>query len=133
MEKRRQLASDTGLYTYETFEILFNYEIARVKRYPGPLTLIHLALATENLTPEFIKQAHTAMTNLLDRTLRISDVPAHYKDEFLILLPSADRDAAHSVAEKSSGNIARPKASPPESYLPNEMPTSARPRKTATI
>ncbi|MGA7193704.1 MAG: diguanylate cyclase [Anaerolineales bacterium] len=103
MEKRRQLASDTGLYTYETFEILFNYEIARVKRYPGPLTLIHLALATENLTPEFIKQAHTAMTNLLDRTLRISDVPAHYKDEFLILLPSADRDAAHSVAERILG------------------------------
>ena len=31
MEKRRQLASDTGLYTYETFEILLNYEIARVK------------------------------------------------------------------------------------------------------
>ncbi len=105
MEKRRQLASDTGLYTYETFQILLNYEITRVKRYPGPLTLIHLALATENLTPDFIKQAHTAMTNLLDRTLRISDVPAHYKDEFLILLPSANSDAARAVAERILGQF----------------------------
>ncbi len=105
MEKRRQLASDTGLYTYETFEILLNHEIARVKRYPGPLTLMHLALATENLAPEFIKQALEAMTNLLDRTLRISDVPAHYKDDFLILLPSAGSDGARAVAERILGQF----------------------------
>jgi GGDEF domain-containing protein len=105
MEKRRQLVSDTGLYTYETFEILLNYEVARVKRYPGPLTLMHIALATENLLPDFIKQAHTAMTGLLERSLRASDIPAHYKDEFLILLPSADNDAAHSVAERILGQF----------------------------
>ncbi|HUI90148.1 MAG TPA: diguanylate cyclase [Anaerolineales bacterium] len=105
MDKRRQLASDSGLYTYETFEILLNHEIARVKRYSGTLTLIHLALATENLTPDFVKQAHAAMTNLLDRTLRISDVPAHYKDDFMILLPSADNDAARAVAERILGQF----------------------------
>jgi len=105
VEKRRQLASDTGLYTYETFEILLNYEITRVKRYPSPLTLMHLALTTENTTPDFMKQAHVAMTNLLERTLRISDVPAHYKDDFLILLPSADGDAAHAVADRILGQF----------------------------
>ncbi|HEY9151441.1 MAG TPA: diguanylate cyclase [Anaerolineales bacterium] len=105
MEKRRQLASDTGLYTYETFEILLTYEIARVQRYPGPLSLMHLSIATENLAPDAIKQAHTVMTNLLDRSLRISDVPAHYKDDFLILLPSASSDAVRAVAERILGQF----------------------------
>lgn len=105
MEKRRQLAGDTGLYNYETFEVLFSYEITRVQRYPGPLTLIHLALATENLAADFKKQAHAAMSNLLNRTLRVSDVPAHYKDEFLILLPSTDSEAARAVAERILGQF----------------------------
>ena len=103
MEKRRQLASNTGLYNYETFEVLLNYEIARVKRYPSPLTLINIALTTDNVTPDFRKQAQAAMSNLLNRTLRVSDVPAHYNDEFLILLPSADNDAARAVAERILG------------------------------
>ena len=105
MERRRQLASESGLYTYETFEILLNYEVARVKRYPEPVTLIHVALTTENLPADFVKQTHTAMTNLLDRTLRVSDVPAHYKDDFLILLPSAGGDAARAVAERILGQF----------------------------
>src|ERR1700690_3749979 len=105
MEKRRQLASDTGLYTYETFQVLLNYEIARVQRYPGPLTLMHLSLSTENLLPDFIKQSQAAMANLLDRTLRVSDVLAHYKDDFLILLPSANSDAARAVAERILGQF----------------------------
>ncbi len=105
MENRRPLASESGLYAYETFEILLNHEIARVKRYPGPLTLMHLALALENLTQDFIKQTETAMVNLLDRTLRVTDVPAHYKDEYLVLLPATDANGARAVAERILGQF----------------------------
>jgi GGDEF domain-containing protein len=104
MDKRRQLASETGLYSFDVFEVLLNYEIARVKRYPSPLTLIHLALATENQAPEFKKQAHEAMTNLLNRTLRVSDVPTHYNDEFLVLLPATDDVGGRCVAERVLGH-----------------------------
>ena len=104
MDKRRQLASETGLYAYDVFEVLLNYEIARVKRYPSPLTLIHLALATENLPTEFKKQAQEAMTNLLNRTLRVSDVPTHYNEEFLILLPATDDEGGRAVAERTLGH-----------------------------
>jgi GGDEF domain-containing protein len=104
MDKRRQLASDTGLYTFEVFDVLLNYEISRVKRYPSPLTLIHIALATESMAPEFKKQALEAMTNLLNRTLRVSDVPTHYHEEFLVLLPATDEIGGRSVAERILGH-----------------------------
>lgn len=104
MDKRRQLASETGLYTYDVFEVLLNYEIARVKRYPNPLTLIHLALATENQPPEFKKQAQEAMSNLLNRSLRVSDVPTHFQDEFLILMPATDDEGGRAVAERILGH-----------------------------
>jgi len=100
MDKRRHLATDTGIYGYDVFEVLLNYEIARVKRYPSPLTLMHLTLASEGVSESFRMQAHEAMTSLLNRTLRVSDVPAHYQDEFLILLPSTDDSGAKAVAER---------------------------------
>ncbi len=100
MEKRRHLATDTGLFAYDVFEVLLEYEVARVKRYPSPITMMHLTLASEGVTAEFRKRAHEAMTSLLNRTLRISDVPGHYHDEFLILLPATDETGAKAVAER---------------------------------
>lgn len=104
MDKRRQLASETGLYTFDVFEVLLNYEIARISRHPSPLTLMHIALAAENQIPEFKKQAHEALANLLSRTLRISDVPTHYNDDFLVLLPDTDSEGGITVAERILGN-----------------------------
>lgn len=100
MDKRRHLATETGLYGYDVFEVLLNYEIARVKRYPSPITLMHLTLASEGVSESFKLRAHEAMTSLLNRTLRVSDVPAHYHDEFLILLPATDESGAKAVAER---------------------------------
>lgn len=100
MDKRRQLATDTGLFTYDVFEVLLNYEIARIKRYPSPITLLHLTLFSKEDGKERRIQAHEAMTSLLNRTLRVSDVPAHYHDEFLVLLPSTDEVGGRAVAER---------------------------------
>ncbi len=100
MENKRHLASTTGLYAFDVFEVLLSYEIARVKRYPSPISLVHLTLISEDVTVEFRRQAHEAMTSLLDRTLRISDVPAHYQDDFLVLLPATDEMGCRAVAER---------------------------------
>lgn len=104
MDKKRQLAGETGLYTFEVFEVLLDYEISRIKRYPSPLTLMHIALSTESMSPEFKKQALEAMTNLLNRTLRVSDVPTHYHEEFLVLLPATDEEGGRAVAERTLGH-----------------------------
>lgn len=100
MDKRRNLATDTGLYAFDVFEILLNYEIARVKRYPSPLTLMHVALVASEYTGELKRQAHEAMSSLLNRTLRVSDVPAHFHDEYLILLPATEEAGGRAVAER---------------------------------
>jgi diguanylate cyclase (GGDEF)-like protein len=103
MEKRRHLASDTGLFAPDVFEVLLNYEIARIQRYPSPLTLLHIALAVEDLGPESRKQSRERMINLLNRSLRISDVPSHYGDEFLVLLPATAEAGGRAVAERLLG------------------------------
>ncbi len=105
MDKRRELAGETGLYTYEVFTLLLNYEIARLQRYPGSLTLIHVALAIKGLPADAKNRAVKAMTELLNRTLRVSDVPAHYNDDFLILLPNTDEAGGRAVAERILGHF----------------------------
>jgi GGDEF domain-containing protein len=101
MDKRRHLAGETGLYTYEVFEVLLDYETTRIRRYPSPITLLHLSLAADELEGDFRTQAHAAMVSLLDRSLRVSDVPAHYHSEFLILLPATDEPGGRAVAERT--------------------------------
>ncbi len=100
MDKRRQIAKETDIYAYDVFELLFEYEITRVKRYPSPLALLHIALEKKNYPADFISQANKAMTGILCRSLRVSDVPAHYNDEFLVLLPATDEDGGRAVAER---------------------------------
>lgn len=105
MEKRRNLAGDTGIFAQDVFEILLNYEVTRIQRYPGPLTLLHIALATGNMSAELQKKSRDSLTNLLNRTLRISDVPAHFGDEFLVLLPATDETGGRAVADRIVGHF----------------------------
>lgn len=105
MDKRRDLAGETGLYTYDVFNILLNYEVTRLQRYPGPLTLLHVALSTKSLPEDIKTRAAKAMTELLNRALRVSDVPAHYNDEYLVLLPNTDEAGGRAVAERILGHF----------------------------
>jgi GGDEF domain-containing protein len=105
MEKRRSLAGETGIFNQDVFQVLFNYEVNRIQRYPGPTALLHIALAVDNFSPELIKKAKYGMANLLNRILRISDVPAHFGDEFLVLLPATDEDGSRAVAERILGHF----------------------------
>ncbi|MGE5251046.1 MAG: hypothetical protein ACM3QS_12650 [Bacteroidota bacterium] len=100
MDKRRNLATESGLYAFDVFEILLNYEISRIKRYPSPLTLLHASLVASEYSGELKRQAHEAMTGLINRTLRVSDVPAHFHDEYLILLPATEEVGGRAVAER---------------------------------
>jgi len=105
MEKKRQLASETGLYAFDVFSVLLNYEIARIQRYPSPLTLLHVALDAKSQPEDGKKKAMRAMTDLLNRALRVSDVPAHYNDEYLVLLPATDEAGGRAVAERILGHF----------------------------
>ena len=105
MEKRRQLVGETGIFTQDVFEVLLNYEISRIQRYPSPLALLHIALATGSFSADLEKRSRDALTNLLNRTLRVSDVPAHYGEEFMVLLPATDEMGARAVADRILGHF----------------------------
>jgi GGDEF domain-containing protein len=105
METRRQLVGESGIFKQDVFEVLLNYEVSRAQRYPSPLTLLHIAPATSNFSADLKKKSHDALTNLLNRTLRVSDVPAHFGEEFLVLLPSTDETGGRAVAGRILGHF----------------------------
>ncbi len=105
MTDQRNPISPSGLYSYEIFETLFKYEIARAQRYPSALTLLHIGLEVQGQGVQAQDQASQVMIDLLNKSLRISDVPAHYHDEFLVLLPSTDETGGRAVADRILGRF----------------------------
>jgi diguanylate cyclase (GGDEF)-like protein len=94
-----QINHATGLFTRPLLEILLQHEISRAQRYPSPLTLLRLAL--------FIPQgdyprdlAHLLIADLLNTNLRATDVPGHFDDDYLILLPATPRLGGLTVASR---------------------------------
>ncbi len=103
MNEQRNPTSPSGLYKFEIFETLFKYEIARAQRYPSALTLMHIGVDVQG--PGAQDQAGQVIADLLNKSLRISDVPAHYNDDFLVLLPATDDRGACAVAERILGRF----------------------------
>ena len=79
--------SDTGLYQQEVFKILAEYELARSQRHPNPITLMHVSLKLKNNNSKIEDSLKQIFYSLLNTSLRVSDIPAHYDDDFLILMP----------------------------------------------
>lgn len=105
IEQRRYLSSATGMYHYDMFERIFNHELARSQRYIGPLTLLHISVQVRDTSPDTKERAGIMMADLLNRSLRILDVPAHYNDDFLVLLPGTDEMSGGNVAERILVNL----------------------------
>ncbi len=99
MENR--INQDTGLYQWPLFELLFGHEIARARRYPSPLCLLHLSMwGNGKVSPERAESAVMHVAHVLNSSLRQVDVPAHYNDDFLILLPVTDEEGGLTVARR---------------------------------
>lgn len=105
MDLKRKLATETGLYTREVFDVLFEYEVSRAQRYPSPLSLLCISLETEGQTAETLQQARQAIIEILGRHLRVSDIPAYYGDDFVALLPATDEIGGRAVAERILGRF----------------------------
>jgi len=105
MDGNRKLATETGLYTRDVFQVLFEYEVSRAQRYPSPLTLLFISVETELQSAEAIQQARQVLIEILGRYLRISDIPAYYGDDFVVLLPNTDEIGGRAVAERILGRF----------------------------
>jgi hypothetical protein len=104
-EHKRYLSNVSGIYHYDMFEKIFEHELARSQRYPSPLILLRISIRVRDTSPEMIKSANDTMANVLNRSLRISDVPAYYNDDFLVLLPNTNEMSGGNVAERILINL----------------------------
>ena len=94
------LAHEIELYPYETFKVLLDHEVHRSRRYGSPLTLIHLAVETEDGGALAQHGAEIFAINILNLQVRETDIPCKKDNEFLVLLPSTDHKGGRIVCER---------------------------------
>ena len=101
----------TGLYNRHKFDEALAIEVERARRYERPLSLIMIDL--DGLKSFNDKHGHPAgdkvlriVAEAIRSQIRTVDLPARIGgDEFLILLPEADLDAATLVAQRVCSKI----------------------------
>ena len=98
MKKIDSLNGD--MYSSDVFQILFDYEISRSKRYPSPLTLIQLEMTPTAISAEALSAAPEIFSTALNTHLRSVDIPSKAGNIFTLLLPNSDKHGAHAVCER---------------------------------
>jgi hypothetical protein len=88
------------MYTSDVFQILFDYEVSRCKRYPSPLTLIQLEMTPTAISTEALSAAAGIFSSALNVHLRAVDIPSKKGNIFTLLLPNSDKHGAHAVCER---------------------------------
>lgn len=95
-----RITETTGIYSKYVFDVLLKHEIARTARFPSPLTVLRIGLAAKGLNKDLQQEAMGAIANLLNKSLRASDVPAEYEGGFVVLLPLANQEGGRIVCSR---------------------------------
>jgi GGDEF domain-containing protein len=98
MKKIAALNGD--MYNSDVFQILFDYEISRSKRYPSPLTLIQLEMTPTAINSEALSAAPKIFSSALNTHLRSVDIPSKEGNVFALLLPNSEKHGAQAVCER---------------------------------
>ena len=93
-------SNETGLYDQHVFMLLADYELSRAQRYPSPVSLLHISVNQEQAKTEILKRIEQTFAGIMNTSLRISDIPAHYGNDFLVLMPATDETGAQVAASR---------------------------------
>ena len=91
---------ETGLYDQDVFRLLAEHELSRAQRYPNPLTLLFISLNLNEAKPRIAKSVKQLFAGILNSSLRLSDIPSHHGDDFVVLLPSTDEAGGVAAAQR---------------------------------
>jgi diguanylate cyclase (GGDEF)-like protein len=103
----------TGLYNRRKLDDSLPVEVERARRYNRPLSLIMIDLdGLKKVNDTFGHGAGDVVLKLISEAIlsqvRTVDLPTRYGgDEFLIVLPEADQDAALHVARRVNAKVAK--------------------------
>ena len=101
----------TGLYNHSYFHEQLRHEVERAQRYGHPLSVVMLDLDNFKMVNDSCghligDQILSVVGELILKQLRASDVAARYGgDEFAIILPETERQAALAAAKKVTESI----------------------------
>ncbi|MGD0806282.1 MAG: GGDEF domain-containing protein [Anaerolineales bacterium] len=116
MESIRKMAmtdSLTGVYNARAFFDFLQKEIERSRRYKRPISLIYLDLdnfkmINDTLGHQTGNSALAIVAGTLKNSVRLTDIVARFGgDEFAVLLPETEQEAARAIAERAQENMAR--------------------------
>ena len=97
---RKITSRGEDVYSSDVFEILFKYELTRIKRNPAPLALLHIESTPTTTNEETLLAAPTIFMTALNTHLRSVDVPSVAGRGYRVLLPSTDEPGARTVCER---------------------------------
>ncbi len=97
---RKMVSRGEEMYSSDVFEVLFQYETARSKRYPSPLSLLQIEMTPSALSDEFLHNASSVFATKINTHIRSIDIPSSMGNHLNILLPTTDEAGARTVCER---------------------------------
>lgn len=97
---KRDSSNNIQLYNREVFEILLEYEMNRLQRYPSPICLLTILMIPGQQNPKNQQAMDAEISAQLNSHLRSSDIPAKIGDQYLVLLPTTDERGGRAVCER---------------------------------
>ncbi len=89
-----------GMYDREVFNVLFEYEVTRARRYPSPLALVAMEARPVASNESVAGEANALFMSALNKHLRSVDIPSKSGNIYTILLPTTDEPGTRAVCER---------------------------------
>ncbi|MFN8413595.1 MAG: hypothetical protein U0Z26_14515 [Anaerolineales bacterium] len=88
------------LYSDDVFQVLFDYEVSRSKRYPTPLSLLFIKMYPTASQDSALETAASFFATELNTRIRAADIPSATGNLFKILLPATNEAGARTVCDR---------------------------------
>lgn len=96
-----RLKRTPDVYKQEIIEVLLFHEVARVQRYPVPLSLLRLSVQHDRQPSSSVTEGINVMvSHVLNANLRIADIAGHYDNDYLLILPVTEEPGALALARR---------------------------------
>lgn len=97
---RKMISRGEEIYSADVFEILFEYEVSRSKRYPAPLALLQIEMSPSAVSEDALQKAFSIFAAKINSHIRSVDIPSRTGNYLNLLLPTTDEAGTRAVCER---------------------------------
>ena len=88
------------IYSEDVFNVIMDYEIARAKRYPTPISLLCIEIIPASSNQDTLYAASNLFASALSKHMRSADIPCVTGKEFKVMLPSTNQSGLNAACER---------------------------------